>query len=299
MASHRKNILVTGAAGLIGREVVLQLTAQGHTVVGVDNCQRHLNFVPSGTFIKQDLIDYLKSTVNKFDVVYHMAAINGTTSFYTDPNLVLSTNVMLDLAIFQFVETNPNTKLIYASSSEVVAGTDTYPTNELVDVTITNIHNPRWSYRLPKVLSENYLANSRINYATIRFFNVFSEHSGNGHFVRDVITNLRNGKFELFGADETRSFCYVTDAVDAMIMIEDLINCDIVNIGSSEEIKIIDAAKIIADALNITVDHWNISPSKIGSVKRRCPDITKLKQHYPTFNPRPFAKTINSIKGLL
>jgi hypothetical protein len=82
-------------------------------------------------------------------------------------------------------------------------------------------------------------------------------------------------------------------------MIEDLINCDIVNIGSSEEIKIIDAAKIIADALNITVDHWNISPSKIGSVKRRCPDITKLKQHYPTFNPRPFAKTINSIKGLL
>ena len=299
MASHRKNILVTGAAGLIGREVVLQLTAQGHTVVGVDNCQRHLHFVPSGTFIKQDLIEYLKSTVNKFDVVYHLAAINGTTSFYTNPNLVLSTNVMLDLAIFQFVETNPNTKLIYASSSEVVAGTDTYPTNELVDITVTNIHNPRWSYRLPKVLSENYLANSQINYTIVRFFNVFSEHSGNGHFVRDVVTNLRNGKFELFGADETRSFCYVVDAVDAMIKIEDLINCDIVNIGSSEEIKIIDAAKIIADALNITVDHWNTSPGKFGSVKRRCPDITKLKQYYPTFNPVPFAKTIDSIKGLL
>jgi nucleoside-diphosphate-sugar epimerase len=299
MASHRKNILVTGAAGLIGREVMAQLAAQGHTVVGVDNCQRYANFVPAKNFVKQDLIEYLKSTTNEFDVVYHMAAINGTTRFYTDPNTVLSTNVMLDLTIFQFVETNPNTKLVYASSSEVVTGAADYPTAELVDISIANIHNPRWSYRLPKVLSENYLTNSQINYTIVRFFNVFSEHSGHGHFVRDVVSNLRDGKFELFGADETRSFCYVSDAVDAMIMIEPLISRDVVNIGSDEEIKIMHAAKIIADALNITVDSWSISSGKLGSATRRCPSIAKLKHHYPTFNPKLFADTINSIKDLL
>lgn len=299
MACNNKTILVTGAAGLIGREVYAQLTAQGNNVVGVDNCQRFPNFMPPGNFVKADLIEYLNSTINKFDVIYHMAAINGTSNFYKNPNTVLENNVQVDLAVFKFVETNDNSKLVYASSSEVVAGTASFPTMEEVDVEICNIHNPRWSYRLPKILSENYLVNSKINFVIIRFFNVFSEYSGAGHFVKDVVSKLRNNNFDLTGPNETRSFCYVQDAVDAMIKVEESATRDIVNIGSNEEISISDAAMIIANALKIKVANWSILESNVGSVLRRQPNIDKLKQYYPEFNPRPFKETINSIKEKL
>lgn len=299
MASNNKTILVTGAAGLIGREVYSQLVAQGHTVVGVDNCQRFPNFTPDGNFVKADLIEYLNSTTNKFDIIYHMAAINGTSNFYKNPNAVLANNVQIDLALFKFAETNENLKLVYASSSEVIAGTTNFPTAEEVDIEICNIHNPRWSYRLPKILSENYLVNSKINFVIVRFFNVFSEHSGEGHFVKDIVSKCRNGNFDLIGPNETRSFCYAKDAVDAMIKVEEYATRDIVNIGSNEEIEIFEAAAIIADALGIDIEKWNVIESNNGSVLRRQPNINKLKKYYPEFNPSNFKETINSIKKKL
>jgi len=299
MANDRKKILITGAAGLIGRELCSQLSLY-NDVTAVDNNQRFQNYRPTGClYIKSNLIDYLTDSVNDFDVIYHLAATNGTTHFYSHPNDVLKNNTTLDLAMFKFAESNSNSKLVYASSSEVVAGTATFPTPEVTNISIDNIHNARWSYMLPKALAENYLFNSQINFLIIRFFNVFSEHTGAGHFVRDVVDKIKDGKFELIGAEETRSFCYVTDAVNAMIRIESLVSRDIVNIGSDEEIKIIDAATLISNALGVTVDCWKTLPSNVGSVARRCPVVSKLKSLYPDFSPRSFKETISLIKDKL
>jgi len=297
MANNSKKILVTGAAGLIGREVRAQLEAKGYAVTSIDNSSRFPNYRPDD-LIRSNLTEYLNSKVNTFDYVYHMAAINGTTSFYSKPSQVMSNNILADFAVFKFVESNPNTKLVYASSSEVVAGTDIFPTPEITDIAITNIHNPRWSYRLPKVVAENYLTNSDINYNIIRFFNVYSEHSGAGHFLKDIVEKLKNKNYELQSPDETRSFCYVRDAVEAMIAIAEQPANKIVNIGSDEEITIFEAANIIADALNLTVK-WNTTPSLEGSSKRRRPDISRLLSLYPEFNPETFKSVIDRIKGKL
>lgn len=295
MASNRKKILITGASGLIGRELCEQLGLH-NDVTGVDNNQRFKDYVPKNcTYVRSNLIEYLEQTTNVFDVIYHMAATNGTKYFYSQPNDVLRNNVTLDLGMFKFVESNPNCKLIYASSSEVMAGTDVFPTPELTDITVSNIHNARWSYMLPKVLAENYLFNSNINFLVIRFFNVFSEHSGSGHFVKDIVEKIRNKNFELVGADETRSFCYVSDAVDAVIKISDTTR-KVVNVGSDEELTILDAANIIADTLgehNIT---WATKPGLLGSAKNRRPDITELKRFLPTFSPKSFKEALSNIK---
>jgi nucleoside-diphosphate-sugar epimerase len=297
MADNSKKILITGAAGLIGREVRAQLEAKGYAVTSIDNNSRFPNYLPND-LIRSNLTEYLNSKVNTFDYVYHMAAINGTTSFYKKPSQVMSNNISADFAVFRFVESNPNTKLVYASSSEVVAGTDIFPTPEITDIAITNIHNPRWSYRLPKVVAENYLANSDINYKIIRFFNVYSEHSGAGHFLKDIVEKLKNKNYELQSPDETRSFCYVRDAVEAMIAIAEQPANKIVNIGSDEEITILEAANIIAAALDLTVK-WNTTPSLEGSSKRRRPDISRLLSLYPAFNPETFKSVIDRIKDKL
>ena len=224
-----------------------------------------------------------------------MAATNGTKYFYSQPNEVLRNNVTLDLGMFKFVESNPNCKLVYASSSEVMAGTTVFPTPELIDITVSNIHNPRWSYMLPKVLAENYLFNSNIDFLIIRFFNVFSEHSGSGHFVKDIVEKIQNNDFDLIGADETRSFCYVSDAVDAVISISDA-SRQIVNVGSDEELKIVDAANIIAESLGKHTVSWTTKPGLVGSAKNRRPDITELKRLLPTFSPTLFKDVLSKIK---
>jgi UDP-glucose 4-epimerase len=285
-----EKILITGAAGLIGRELCKQLS-KNYLVIGIDNNFRYPTFVPDGTFIRSDLIEFLNLTHNDFKYVFHMAAINGTEYFYKIPNTVIENNVTNDLAIFNFVKKNKECKLIYASSSEVVAGTDTFPTSEETTVCIENIHNPRWSYRFPKILAENYLFNSDIDFLITRFFNVYSEDSGPGHFVYDIIQKIEKQDYTIIGHDETRSFCYVEDAVRALLQVYRRINNDVINIGSDEEINILEAANVIATKLGKTVD-WVTVPGRTGSVKRRIPDLTKLKMLVPNYDPTPFKNVI-------
>jgi nucleoside-diphosphate-sugar epimerase len=299
MANDCKNILVTGANGLIGQAVYNRLIELGHRVVGIDNNSRnHTNKTVNQSVIVSDVTDYLSSTDNKFDVVYHMAAINGTSNFYSKPNTVLYNNTMCDLAVIKFVESNANCKLIYASTSEVVAGTDCFPTPEETDISIIDLFNPRWSYRLPKILTENYLYNSKINFLIVRFFNIFSEHSGPGHFVRDVVDKIKKQEFSLIGADETRSFCYLHDIIDPLIALADT-DCKIANLGSDKEISVLEAATIIAKHLGHHNVEWKFVKGNQGSVTRRIPDLTEIKKYVANFSPRSFDQVIQEIKHKL
>lgn len=289
-----RKVLITGASGLIGRELCKQLSEQGYCVIAVDNNFR-FNFVPDcDEYIQDDVVNYLKSVDNDFDYVFHMGNINGTKYFYDIPNDLIENNIKADFAVFDFVKKKSKCKLVYASSSEVVAGTDNYPTVEETDISIKNIHNPRWSYRLGKLVGEHYLVNSKIDYLIVRFFNIYSEHSGTGHFVKDILDKIASKNYEIIGANETRSFCYVADAVDAVINIKH-VSKEIINVGSDEEITILEAANIIAEANGVKNIVWSYKDGFLGSVKRRNPDISVLKKHYPGFNPVQFKDIINCI----
>lgn len=296
MANHRQRVLVTGAGGLIGREIFTQLDRDIYKVVGVDNNSRFNQSIFSDEYISMDLAQFLDYYPNNFDIVYHMAAVNGTANFYSQPVHTLTNNINIDFKLFEWVS-KYSTKLVYASSSEVVAGTSQFPTPELDDVSINNIHNPRWSYRLAKMASENYLMNSSLDFVIARFFNIWSEHSGEGHFIRDIVDKIKNNNFTLRSPHETRSFCYVRDAVQALFHIKHL-NNRVVNIGSDEELTVLEAANCISDCLAVTPT-WQFAPSLSGSVARRIPDLSVLKSYYPLYKPVSFQQAFSEVKHLL
>ena len=292
------NILVTGAAGLIGTELCIQLVEQGHKVFAVDNMSRSDKIPKCHEFYCKDLscsLEFLKPIRESIDLIYHLSAINGTSNFYERPNEVLSNNIRSDLNIFKFAEECSNLKKIfYASSSEVMSHEDSC--DESKHVVIDNISNPRYSYKISKIASENYLHNSKLPWVIIRYFNVYGSETKSGHFVYDQIQNHKNYIFKIIGSNETRCYTHVEDAVDATIKISD--RCPlrkIINIGSLEEITSLEATKIIAKVMGYSFIDYQLVSGLRGSPKRRKPNLTQLLTYYPEYNPISFKIGIEKI----
>lgn len=288
--------LVTGAAGLLGHEICQQLYSHGHEVYATDNNFRGQANPLCHQWIPGDLPSVLETLSTDFNFIYHMAAINGTSYFYEIPNKLLKNNIDCDLQLFEWARNCSKLQsLVYGSSSEIVSGSPNHHTAEELDILVKNLHNPRWSYRLAKMVGENYLVNSSLPWVIVRYYNVYGHNSKAGHFVYDQIENIKNSIYRLIGAEETRSFCFVSDAVSATIKVAESTNKLLINIGSDVEIKIMDAANIIAKHLGHNSCAWELTPSRLGSTATRVPDISVLRSIIPDYQPRSFDQGIREI----
>ena len=294
-------ILVTGASGLLGTEICRQLREEGgHDVWAVDNHSRSTTVPDCEHFVELDLTNgaSFEQLPTDFEYIYHYAAINGTKNFYERPNHVLWTNMVTDFNMFELAGMCKKTlkKFVYASSSEVVSGNPQSPVPETLDIAITGIHNARWSYRLPKVCSENFLHNcDQFKWMIFRYFNVYGDNSKAGHFLADQIAKIKSGVFEVTGPEETRSFCHVEDAVRATILASRVVENCVVNIGNDRKITVMEAAQVIARAMGHSNPVWITTPGKAGSTPNRRPDIGKLRALFRDYRPRTFEQGVQEI----
>jgi nucleoside-diphosphate-sugar epimerase len=172
------------------------------------------------------------------------------------------------------------TKIVFVSSCEIFNGAVdkglyNVPTDEQVPVMFDDITNPRWSYSIPKALGENLISNLSTHWLIIRYFNIYGPGQKD-HFISEFVERVKQGEYYIKGND-TRSFCYVDDAV---AMTHDLVmnvNDRIVNVGKQEESSIEDVAKCIMDVMGVDPTLLEIKDGPVGSVKRRCPDTQQLK----------------------
>jgi nucleoside-diphosphate-sugar epimerase len=293
-------ILVTGASGLLGTEICRQLKQEdGIEVWAIDNHSRSTTVPPCDKFLELDLTNggNFSQLPTDFDYIYHYAAINGTKNFYERPNQVMWTNMCTDFNMFEFATLCDKSlqRFVYASSSEVVSDDPETPVKENNDITIKNIHNARWSYRLPKVCSENFLTNSTIPYVICRYFNVYGDNSKAGHFLADQIAKIKSGVFEVVGPKETRSFCHVEDAVRATIHVSRAVKNELVNIGNDREITIMEGAQTIARVMGHTDPVWITTAGKDGSTPNRRPDISRLRNILRDYRPKSFEQGVQEI----
>ncbi|MBX4192469.1 GDP-mannose 4,6-dehydratase [Candidatus Parcubacteria bacterium] len=299
-------ILITGGAGFIGFHLTEQLLKNPQNeLVLVDNLFRpggkdsELNTIlsnPRVTFMQMDLTD--PSSFNKlqgeFDHVYHLASINGTRLFYEMPHEVLRVNTLTLIYLLDwFVKHNRNGKILLTSSNEAYAGAlEAFhnlplPTPETVPLVIADPYNPRWTYGGAKIINElfliHYARKFKFRAVIVRPHNFYGPRDAKDHVVPDFFARIveKRDPFPIFGADNTRDFCYVTDAVRAMQMLMDSPKTDMdpietVHIGASNEISIENLARTMFDVVKWnpkTVETYQAPP---GSVKRRLADTTKI-----------------------
>lgn len=252
---------------------------------------RSLCELPNVLRIVADLCDPVEVSKLPVDVdyVYHMAALNGTQNFYERPLEVIRCCTLPTIYLAEhFGKSAKNLKcFVYAGTSESYASTVSrfnwpVPTDESVPLSIDGTENPRWSYAASKMHGEIVVNQaSRVTGMPVivaRFHNAYGPRMGDKHVIPDFMDRMKHQRFELFGHSDTRSFLYVDDAVRATVSLAEKHNggAVTVNIGGTEEITMEELGKRILGVRNVSAT-IELHPSPAGSVKRRAPDTSKLR----------------------
>ena len=260
-----KNYIVTGHKGFIGSHYYKSLD----NAIGYDLLSNH-------DLCDQQVVDDMPDC----DVLVHMAATNGTRLFYETPTEVSFNNTLPTFNLIKKYQ-NTDTKFVFTSTCEIFNGAidkglHPVPTDESVPIMFNDIDNPRWSYSVPKALGENLVSNCGLKYNIIRYFNIYGPGQKD-HFISEFVERCAKGEYYIKGND-TRSFCYIDDAIQmTQAVIDNSENCT-VNIGRQEEIQISTVAKLIMGIMGINPEKLEVMDGPIGSAKRRCPDTTRVKQ---------------------
>jgi nucleoside-diphosphate-sugar epimerase len=286
-------ILILGGAGFIGVHLARRLQAGGHEVTVVDDFSRGRDDPELAALgvpvLNADLTDRAcyAALPRGWDHVYMLAAVVGVRNVEGDPARVIRTNTLALLNLLDWLR--PGERLFFASTSEVYAGGVArglvpVPTPETVPLVIEDPAAPRFAYGISKLLGEAaviHTARARgVPYVIGRFHNVYGPRMGADHVIPELLLRAmrQEDPFRVYGMEQSRAFCYVDDATDAMsrLMTTGAASGEIVHIGNETVTSVGDLAKLILRVVDVEPELRN-EPAPSGSVARRCPDLTKLR----------------------
>lgn len=296
-----KKVLILGGAGFIGFNIAKWLAAnKDYELTIADNFMkknRDEEFDACvnkyGIKVIEDDFSYpdaYEKLENAYDQVYMMAALVGVDNANSRPHEVIRINTALTLYTLEWIRRSKIGKVVFASTSENYAGTiDAFgykiPTPEEVPLTIQNIAHPRFTYAVTKILGEsgflNYAKMLGFETTIIRYHNVFGPRMGFNHVIPHLVIRFRNGEdpYKIYGHDQTRDFCYITDAVEGTVLSMETpgISGNIYHLGTGVEITIDELTRYTGELMGFKGKYVN-APTYPGSVSRRSPDITRSKK---------------------
>lgn len=300
-----KKIVVLGAGGFIGSHLVKRLKKEGHYVIGADLKYPDFSKTQADNFLIGDLrnFDFVNQVIEiDVDELYQLAADMGGAGYIftglNDAN-VMHNSAQINLNVAK-IAVDKKVKTLFYSSSACM-----YPEYNQMDP-----YNPKCSentaypalpdseYGWEKLFSERlYLSFKRnygLNVKIARFHNIYGEEGAwnNGKekapaaLCRKVAEAYEGKEIEIWGdGQQTRSFLYIKDCLDAVIKLTRSEFSGPYNIGSEEMININDFAKLIAKVGQKTILIKNIDGPT--GVRGRCSDnklISKDLKWEPAVN---------------
>jgi UDP-glucose 4-epimerase len=246
-------ILITGGAGFIGSNLLIQLDQAEHTVRILDNFSNGdsgFDHSKTNNVIIGDIRDYnfCEEATRDIDAVIHLAAKGNVADSIKNPDENFQNNVKGTFNILKACEKNGVNKFILASTGGALMGNCELPVNE------SSVPKPISPYGASKLACEGYCqAFSHIhdiNINILRFANVYGPYSLNKvGLVNTVMRNISNNKpIVVYGdGSSTRDFIFVDDLCRGIIQALHHNNkgCDVFHLGTGIETSIIELINTI------------------------------------------------------
>jgi UDP-glucose 4-epimerase len=296
----RERVLVTGAAGFVGKHLVTGLldADEDREVVATD-----IRSAPAWYADRaDDRIDYRQGDLTDdafletfdlpdYDRIYHLAAIVGVSDYVENPLRIVETNVMVTKAILDRVRTH-DIRFVFLSTSEIYGKNPDVPWAETAD----RVHGPptvdRWNYSTGKAVCEHMIhglaaEDSPFSATVIRPFNLYGPGQRPNFVIPAFVDEVVNGNAPVVYDEgtQTRCFTYIDDFIEGVLRASttEAGKNEAFNLGSTRETRIRDLADMVIDAADADVDPAFVDTDDLygdsyEDLERRVPDVSKARR---------------------
>lgn len=258
------NILVTGAAGFIGSQLIYRLWKNGENVTLIDNFSygSDFNLIFDDYDFRKEIyrmdirnLKFMEKIFSekKFDIVYHMAGITPLPDCQNMPVEAVDVNVRGTVIILDLVRRYGVKKMIFASTSAVYENNTDFPSVE------SHVEKPSLLYPSTKYTSEQFCKAFSDAYGIpiicLRFANVYGPHidclRSQPPVMGYIIRELFYGRPPILHStgNQKRDFVYVDDLIDLAVLVSDAEEYDTVNVSTGAVVSINEIVDVICDIM--------------------------------------------------
>ena len=287
--------LVTGGAGFLGSHLCERLLDDGHEVICLDNYFTgrmsnvdHLRDNRRFELIRHDVTEPILLEVDR---IFNLACPASPIHYQYNPVKTIKTSVMGAINMLGMAK-RVHARILQASTSEVYGDPDVHPQTEdywgnVNPIGIRSCYDE--GKRVAETLFMDYHRQNRVDIRIVRIFNTYGPRmlANDGRVVSNFIVQALQGEdITIYGSGEqTRSFCYVSDLIEAIVRMMDQNDAiGPVNIGNPHEFTMLELAQKVIDLTG--------SKSKIvylslpgDDPKKRKPDISRAKKVLSNWEP--------------
>ena len=281
----RKNLII-GGLGFIGSNLAEALLKNGEEVICLDNLSSgliknkiDLEKYNKFNFIKHDILYAIE--LSGIDRMWHLASPASPKKYQLDPIETAKINFIGTINALDLARKN-NARILLTSSSECYGIDSKFPQDEIVSGYL-NTKSRRSCYfegkRIAETLFFDYERIYDLDIRVTRIFNTYGIRMGinDGRVISNFFFQAINGEpLTIYGdGNQTRSFCFIDDAIQLLLLIMDKSIGGITNIGNNEEISIIKLAKLINKLVG-NRNSFDFVEIIDDEPKRRVPSLVKV-----------------------
>ncbi len=286
-----KTVLVAGAAGFIPSHLSEFYLKKGARVIGIDNyitgSRENIELLkkyPLFEFYEENIFENLPNFDNiSIDYIFSMASPASPIDFSEIPFEIMRVNSEGTYKLLKLAK-EKGARFLEASTSEVYGDPEIHPQREDYWGRVNPI-GPRSCYDESKRYAESLTVNAQrfwgVDTRIIRIFNTYGPRMrpNDGRVIPNFINQaIRGEDITIYGDGlQTRSFCYVSDLVDAIDKVMFSEELGPFNIGNPDEYTILDCANTILKVLSSS-SKIIFRPLPTDDPKKRRPDLTKLAE---------------------
>lgn len=277
-------VVVTGANGNIGSELVKALLREGNELISISDSDKRIE--------DGDYFEGL-SKPDEIDVLYHLAAASFVPESWRNPPAFIKSNVLGTTRILEFCR-KYHVRLVYVSS--YAYGIPQYlPIDEKHPVSAVN------PYGLSKIMGEDlcrfYGDNYEVDYAIVRPFNVYGTLKNKALLIPEIIEQIKFAdEIRVKDLRPKRDYIFIDDLIDLLVEVKNHTTNQVYNAGSGESYSVGEIIGICQEVWRTDLSVYSDETERKNEIPDTRCDISKVKKELGWTPKFSFKEGIKQIK---